>query len=134
VPAYNPQNLPKQTHALFLAQAREVVFTYATGARERLAKEYGIKGIPILSYLSTISFPDSFPHGFMHLLWENIIKNLFMLWFGDFNSLNTGTGNYQMLPDDIKAAGAKSAAAGSWSPYAFGMHPCHALCRCRSHT
>jgi hypothetical protein len=123
VPAYDPRNLPRRTHASFLAQAREVAFTDAAGVRERLAKSYGIKGIPILSYLSTISFPDSFPYDFMHLIWENVVKNLFVLWFGDFKGLNTGTGNYKMSGDDLKAAGAESAAAGRLIPYVFGPAP-----------
>jgi hypothetical protein len=115
--------LPNRTHESFLAQAREVAFTDAVGVREELAKQYGIKGIPILSNLSTISFPHSFPYDFMHLIWENVVKNLFLLWFGDFKGLDAGTGNYQLDPDVIKDIGAEGAAAGSSIPYAFGAAP-----------
>jgi hypothetical protein len=123
IPAYDPRNLPKRTHDTFLAQAREVAFTDAAGAREHLAKHYGIKGISILSYLSIISFPHSFPYDFMHLIWENVVKNLFSLWFGDFKGLDAGTGTYQLDQDTINDIGAEGAAAGSSIPYTFGSAP-----------
>jgi hypothetical protein len=123
IPVYNARDLPKRTHDSFLAQAREVAFTDAVGAREKLAKHYGIKGISILSYLSTISFPHSFPYDFMHLIWENVVKNLFSLWFGDFKGLDAGTGSYQLDQDIINDIGAEGAAAGSSIPYTFGTAP-----------
>jgi hypothetical protein len=57
-------------------QAREVQFAPTATEEERLAKTYGIKGIPLLSYLPSLSFPKSFPFDFMHLIYENLIKNL----------------------------------------------------------
>jgi hypothetical protein len=59
----------------------------------------------------------------MHLIWENIIKNLFLLWFGDFKGLDAGTGNYQLDPDVIRDIGAEGAAAGPSIPYVFGAAP-----------
>ena len=45
---------------------------------DRLSKEYGIKGTPLLSYVHSLFFPHSFPYDFMHLIWENTIKNLIL--------------------------------------------------------
>jgi hypothetical protein len=123
VPAYDARNLPRRTHAEFLAQARAVEFATTVGERDRLAKEYGIKGVPVLSYLSTISFPHSFPYDFMHLIWENIIKNMFLFWFGDFKGLDTGSGSYHLDPKIIEVIGKESAASGASIPYAFGPKP-----------
>jgi hypothetical protein len=61
-----------------LAQAAEVDAAPMNAAAEHLAKRYGIKGVPILSYLDSISFPGSFPYDFMHMIWENLVKNLIL--------------------------------------------------------
>ena len=61
--------------------------TTNTGANE-LAKVYGIKGTPLLSYLNSPSFPGSFPYDFMHLIWENTVKNLVLIWTGEFKGLD----------------------------------------------
>jgi hypothetical protein len=122
-PAYKPLNLPKRTHRTFMEQAREVAFTDAVGAREDLAKQYGIKGVSVLSRLSTVCFPDSFPYDFMHLIWENVMKNLFFMWFGDFKDLDTGSGNYKLSKEVAETIGRESVAAGASIPYAMGPAP-----------
>src|SRR5271155_5831351 len=75
-PRYFPSNLPIRTHEELMNQARDIEMAPNNATHERLAKEHGIKGIPILSSISSISFPSSFPFDFMHLIWENLIPNL----------------------------------------------------------
>jgi hypothetical protein len=121
--AYDPLHLPRRTHTSFMDQAREVQSApTATAANER-AKFYGVKAVPILSFLSTISFPHSFPVDFMHLVWENVVKNLFSLWFGDYKGLGTGTGDYKVPPKVVELIGKESADAGDFIPTAFGPRP-----------
>jgi hypothetical protein len=76
--SYNPRQLPRWMHKQFLAHARQVIVTPTAGKHKRLTKENGITGTPILACLSTICFPHSFPYNFMHLLWENVVKNMFL--------------------------------------------------------
>lgn len=42
----------------------------------------------------------SFPYDFMHLIWENLIKNLVLHWTGGFKDLDDGVEEYQ-LPQAI---------------------------------
>jgi hypothetical protein len=121
VAQYDPLDLPLRTHAEFLAQAREVQFAPRAGIREDLAKLYGIKGIPLLSYLSSISFPHSFPYDFMHLIWENLLPNMMQHWQGSFKTF--GPGPYTVSEEDWKSAGRASEAAGATLPSAFGPSP-----------
>jgi hypothetical protein len=119
---YDPLNLPMRSHSEFLSQAVAVDAARAGGKSDDLAKEYGIKGRPVLSYLSTLSFPFSFPYDFMHLLWENVIKLLFQLWskkktFGDNSE------DYHVSKADWDEAGRLSKASGATIPYAFGPSP-----------
>lgn len=48
VPRYDPRTLPLRSHDVFMTQASAVQFASTTAEQERLAKEYGIKGIPLL--------------------------------------------------------------------------------------
>ena len=81
---YDGANLPLRTHKEFLRQVREVQSAMTDADAERLSKEYGIKGVPLLSHLSSLKFPASFPYGFMHLIYKNVLKNLVALWTGQF--------------------------------------------------
>ena len=89
---------------------------------ERLAKEHGIKGIPLLSSVSSISFPSSFPFDFMHLIWENLIPNLIEFWTGRFKDLDHEDEGYFIEPhiwNEIQV-GAATAACKATIPSDFG--------------
>jgi hypothetical protein len=115
---YDPEHLPLRTHSGFLAQAYEV--QSASSNADRLAKKYGIKGAPILSYLPSLTFPTSFPYDFMHLIWENLVKNLVLHWTGSFKGLDDGAESYSFPKAIWQAIGEATAAAGSSIPSAYG--------------
>ena len=87
-----------------------------------LAKTYGIKGWPLLSFLHSLSFPHSFPYDFMHLIWENLIKNLVLLWTGEFKGLDEGNEVYELDKTVWEAVGEGTVALGSTIPSAYGAH------------
>lgn len=120
---YDPLHLPIRTHDEFLQQANEVADAATETQSESLAKEYGIKGVPLLSVLSSLSFPNSFPYDFMHLIWENIVKNLVLLWTGDYKGLSQGREEYQIDKKVWEAVGLASSKAGATIPTAFGPRP-----------
>ena len=88
--------------------------------RDELAKQYGIKGVPVLSCMSSISFPSSFPFDFMHLIWENLIPNLVDFWMAKFKDLNHEGEGYVIEPHIWTKIGAATAACGATIPAAFG--------------
>ncbi|KAI0057071.1 hypothetical protein BV25DRAFT_1872566 [Artomyces pyxidatus] len=59
----------------------------------------------------------------MHLIWENTIKNLVLLWTGPFKGLDEGTGSYQLPRSVWDAIGVATAASGSTIPGAYGARP-----------
>ena len=91
---YNPYDLPLRTHDRLLSQATEVNDTTTNATTDRLSKQYGIKGTPLLSYVHSLFFPSSFPYDFMHLIWENTIKNWILHWMGKFKGLGQGNESY----------------------------------------
>ena len=102
-----------------MKQAIQVQFAATEPDSERLAKLYGIKGVAILSALSSLSFPSSFPYDFMHLIWENVIKNLMLLWTGKYKDLDEGTEEYKFpsaIWDTIGSATADSAPPATSRP------------------
>jgi len=120
---YDAANLPLRTEDEMLRQARAVRDASSKTQKSRLSKAYGIKGVPLLSNLKSLSFPLSFPYDFMHLIWENLIPNLILLWTGGFKGLDEGVGEHQFLPNVWESIAAATAAAGSTIPSAFGARP-----------
>ena len=89
-------------------------------ARDELAKEYGIKGRPVLSCTSALSFPSSFPFDFMHLIWENLLPNLVLFWTGKFKALDHEGMGYVFETRVWEEIGATTAACSRMIPLAFG--------------
>jgi hypothetical protein len=94
---YDAANLPLRTHLEFMAQAHEVQNTATDAEEKRLSQKYGIKGVPLLSTLSSLAFPTSFPY--MHMIWENLIPNLVLFWTGQYKDLDHGGDvDYRLMP------------------------------------
>ena len=101
-------------------QARNIEMAPNKATHERLAKEHGIKGILVLSTISSISFPSSFPFDFMHLIWENLIPNLIEFWTGEFKDLDHQNEGYFIEPNIWNEIGAATAACKATILAAFG--------------
>ncbi|KAF9471530.1 hypothetical protein BDN70DRAFT_909338 [Pholiota conissans] len=122
VKVYDMAHLLLCTHEELLAQAREVEAATSNTDADRLSRQYGIKNIPVLSCLSSIKFPVAFPYDFMHLIWENVIKNLILHWTGEFKGLGEGSGSYILKKSAWQAIGTATAASGSTISSAYGNH------------
>ncbi|KAI0645014.1 hypothetical protein C8Q79DRAFT_911885 [Trametes meyenii] len=59
----------------------------------------------------------------MHLMFENVLKNLMLLWTGAYKTLNAGDEDYELPATVWDAIGEASAQAGDTIPYAFGPRP-----------
>ena len=110
---YDPSDLPTHTHEDFLEQAHAVEMAPSNSM-------CGIKGIPVLSCISLLFFPSSFPFNFMHLIWENLIPNLILFWTGEFKDLDHQNKSYVIAPHIWNAVGVTTAASGVTIPAAFG--------------
>jgi hypothetical protein len=115
---YNPCALPLRNHTSFMEQAKEV--QYASTNYEGLATKYSVKGLPLLSTLSSLSFPMSFPYDFMHLIWANLIPNLIRFWTGEFKKISHDNEGYVLALTVWEAIGEATAKAGKTIPAAFG--------------
>ena len=116
---YSPENLLLHSHDQFMAQAKAVE-SMPTGIQwEELAKVYGIKGIPLLSALGSLKFPQSFLYDFMHLIWENLILNPVLFWSGCYKGMDEGE-PYVLSPHIWQAVGTTSVAATRMIPSLFG--------------
>ena len=120
---YNPSSLPLRSTEEMLHQGKEVQLAPNKTKSDQLSRKYGIKGVPILASLKSLSFPLSFPYDFMHLIWENLINNLIMLWTGKFKGLDEGKEQYEIKASVWDSIGMATAQSGSTIPSAFGPHP-----------
>ena len=112
---YHPHSLPLQTHQTFIKQAIEVQTAVTTTASEQLAKQYGIKGLPLLAALTSLSFP----YNFMHLIWCNLILNLILMWTRQFKDLDHNNQDYILMPTVWEAIGKATYNSGKTIPVAF---------------
>ena len=120
----DPANLPMCSHNRFVAQGTTVLEAATNVEAEQLAKDSGIKGVPLLASLNTLNFPFSFPLDFMHLIFENLIPNLIRHYTGTFKDLNSSIENYILSKEvwiEICKAGSASgdtipSSFGSWMP------------------
>ena len=103
--SYDPSALPLRNYASFLEQAEMVQSASTAKDFDRLSTQFGIKGLPLLSALSSLSFPTSFPYNFMHLIWANLIPNLILLWTGKFKDLDHDRQDYVVMPTGWSAIG-----------------------------
>lgn len=94
--AYDPLNLPRRTHTEFIVQAIHVGSTKNDTEEARRGRDTGINALSPLARLSSIDFPGSFPHDFMHVIFENIVPLLIDLWThsGKYSTFGTGDENY----------------------------------------
>ena len=118
--SYDPSALPLRNHASFLEQAEMVQSASTNKDFDRLSTMFGIKGVPLLSALSSLSFPTSFPYDFMHLIWANLLPNLILLWTGNFKDLDHDGQEYVIRKTVWDAIGEATSQAGSTLPAAFG--------------
>ncbi|KAE9397539.1 hypothetical protein BT96DRAFT_823148 [Gymnopus androsaceus JB14] len=116
---YNPSSLPLRTHDEFVRQATQVSEALNATVKKEQAKQFGINGLPILSSLSSLSFPSSFPHDFMHIL-ENIIPMLVNLWTGSFKGLDDGKEDYLLASSVWSAIRAACTKSSQTTPSSFG--------------
>ena len=93
-----------------MIQAHNIEMAPNNATHEWLTKEHGIKGIPVLSSISSIGFPSLFPFNFMHLIWENLILNLTEFWTGEFKDLGHQGEGYCIKPHIWNKIGAAIAA------------------------
>ena len=108
------------SHDRFINQGTSVLQAPTNAAAEQLAKDSGIKGVPLLASLNTLNFPFSFPLDFMHLIFENLIPNLVRHYTGTFKDLDSGVEDYKLSKTDWFEICEAGSASGDTIPSSFG--------------
>ena len=84
---------------------------------DRLSLAYRIKGVPLLSLVSTLTLPTSFP---LNFIFKNLVPNLVAHYTSDFKGLDTSAEEYIILAhiwSEIRKIGS---ASGDTIPLQFG--------------
>ena len=101
----DPLNLPLQAHKDWaVATARLANATYVND-QKTLAMELSIKGMPTWTRVGSINYAHGVPWDFMHLLFENVVKNLVYMWMGKFKGLDARSEEYIIPPAIWKEIG-----------------------------
>lgn len=120
--SYDPLNLPLRSHIDFLEQALYVESAENDAVEERRSRETGINSLSPLARISSLNFPRSFPHDFMHAMFENVVPMLLDLWSRSdkWKTFGNAHEDYHIPPDTWKAIGKACVASGNTIPSAFG--------------
>jgi hypothetical protein len=118
--SYDPRNLPLRSHDEMLEQAKHAEAAPTEAEATRRSRSTGIKGTSILFHLHSLRFPRSFPYDFMHLFWENLMKNLIKLWTSDFKGMDSGVEEYELEASVWSAVGEATASSGATIPSCYG--------------
>ncbi|KAG8686434.1 hypothetical protein FRC11_008958, partial [Ceratobasidium sp. 423] len=118
----DPLNLPHCNHTEFIIQANLVKTAQNDAEADQQAQHYGINMVSPLSRLSSLDFPSSFPHDFMHTVFENVIPLLIDLWTCSrkFATFGSGTKDYILNPDIWQSVGIACVESGGMIPAIFG--------------
>jgi hypothetical protein len=87
-----------RTHEEYLKYYEELEDAPSKKEEEKIAKETGISGIPILSMLPSFDIVHSLAYGFMHQFFLNLFPNLCRLWQGNFKHIDVSDMPYR-IPD-----------------------------------
>jgi len=93
---WNPRELPLRSHAQWAQVVAELDAASTRKFKNQLAMYYGIKGMPAITWVGSVDFARGVPWDFMHLLFENVVKNLIHLWMGRFKGLDCGDEDYEI--------------------------------------
>ncbi|QRV81411.1 Transposase family Tnp2 protein [Ceratobasidium sp. AG-Ba] len=77
---YDPLNLPLRTHYQYVKDALYVEQSKTPTEDARRSTSTGIHGLSMLAEVPSLDFPISFPHDFMHLMFQNVVPSLIDLW------------------------------------------------------
>ncbi|KAJ3506832.1 hypothetical protein NLJ89_g6648 [Agrocybe chaxingu] len=96
----DPYNLPWRKHTDWASITARITRATTEKERKHIMMSTGIKGMPTLNRVGSIDFARAVPWDYMHLLLENVVKNLFYLWQGRFKGLDDGVEDY-IIPEHI---------------------------------
>lgn len=111
--------LPAQTHLDFVNTLEQIHDAPSKVAKERIAKQTGIRELPGLRRVGSLDYTRCAPWEWFHLLLENVIPNLVDLWTGQFKGLDIGNGEFRIVPHIWEIIGDETTAAVQDIPATF---------------
>ncbi|KAJ9094083.1 hypothetical protein QFC21_006184 [Naganishia friedmannii] len=130
--ADNPDyaQLPLRTHRQIIKDVTAIRACTSVGSKEAMQVEKGINNQSVFSIIGSINFPWSFTADIMHIIYENIMKEMLGIWEGKYKAdMITGNmkgrlgavvgENYVISPEHWKAIDREVAASNSTVPAAL---------------
>jgi len=120
---YDPSALPLHIHEMFIQQAKAVQNAPTAAALDWLATKYGIKGILLLSSLTSLSFPASTLTTSCILSGPTLFPTSSSCGQENSKILSIKSEDYPLLKSAWEAVGAATAAVGDTVPASFRARP-----------
>jgi hypothetical protein len=97
---WDPASLPLRKHKDWATVTTDIAQQKTKTKKNEIAMAQGIKGRPSIGRVGSIDYARGVPWDFMHLLFENVVKNLVKLWMRKFKGLDDGKEDY-IIPEKI---------------------------------
>ncbi|CAA7270366.1 unnamed protein product [Cyclocybe aegerita] len=117
---WDASKLPLRTHQDWAETDKLLKEACTKTAWEEIVQDTGIKGMPALTRVGSLNYGRGMPWDYMHLLLENVVKNLFFLWRGSFKTLTGEEDQPYVIPKHIWAQiGAETIGSIKYIPSCF---------------
>lgn len=110
---WDPDKLPLRTEERIAAQLNAIKIGRTETERSTLRKKFGINDTCDLIEIPSIKITRSFNHELMHLVLENLAKNMVAHWQGRFKNLDEGRESYRIFDAQWIIIGKETENAGT---------------------
>src|SRR5258708_16775757 len=87
--SWDPRCLPYSKQKCYQGELEEIKSTSTKKRSKELSQRHGLNGKCSLLEIPSLRWAVTFPHDFMHLMFENHFKNKIHMWSGNYKALSS---------------------------------------------
>src|SRR5258708_15247938 len=119
VSSWDPRHLPYRKQEHYQGELEEIKSASTKKQSKELSQRHGLNGECSLLEIPSLRWAVTFPHDFMHLMFENHFKNKIHIWSGNYKGLSSGQENYNIKPVECEQIHPKTAGSIPLIPSTF---------------
>src|SRR5260370_15810003 len=121
--SWDPRHLPYRKQEHYQGELEEIKSTSTKKQSKELSQIHGLNGECSLLEIPSLRWAVTFPHDFMHLMFENHFKNKIHMWSGNYKGLSSGQEDYEIEMAVWEQIGCETSGSVPFIPSTFS----HAL-------
>src|SRR5258706_11807896 len=94
--SWDPRHLPYRKQECYQGELEEIKSASTKKRSKELSQRHGLNSKCSLLEIPSLRWAVTFPHDFMHLMFENHFKNKIHMWSGNYKGLSSGQEDYKI--------------------------------------